>query len=415
MFSRKERKQRKRLTSHGEGHFLLWALRDSPLTREEISHSYIRFGAIFGITTPTAGTKKYQKWQREIDQGLDHLSGKQLISVNEDNKFCLTEKGMEEVEEVDRDLYKVTRPINTLLSSSQLTAKVSVAVNAMLSIMKLVVGFMFNSMALIADGFDNTVDVISAVAVFLGIKYRRELYSTIFIIALMFGTAGWIVYEAIARIVDPEVIEVGMLPIAAAIASGLICYLMSLYQYTVGRRTGSLSLISQSIDSRNHTFVAAAVLIGVIFAWFEIFIVDSIVGLGVACIILKSAVELSIETARIASGEEFDSSRFTIAEEKAFQKHRRDYFKWWLFFSLKEVTDRDDLLAWCDSYFSTKGLPLIDNHFTFVQAFDYKTHIDSILSELADEDLVTVDNTNYTITRKGLSTLNRRLASERYR
>jgi hypothetical protein len=57
--------------------------------------------------------------------------------------------------------------------------------------------------------------------------------------------------------------------------------------------------------------------------------------LRLAVMILKSAIELSIETSKIASGQELDRSRFTRAEERAFEKHRRNYFKSWLLFSLE--------------------------------------------------------------------------------
>jgi hypothetical protein len=279
--------------------------------------------------------------------------------------------------------------------------------------MKLGVGFIFNSMALIADGFDNIVDVVSAIAVFLGIKYKRELISTLFIILVMFITGVWIGYESVSRLINPEAVEAGAFTIIAAVVSGLVCYLMSLYQYTVGKRTGSLSLISQSIDSKNHVFVAGAVLVGILFAAFGIFIVDSIVGLVVAALILKSAIELSVETSRIAGGEELELSRFARAEERAFEKHRRNYFKSWLLFCLREVNTREDVISQYKKSFSTEGLPLI-NHFSFLEGFDFENHADPLLKELIDEGLATVKDVNYKLTDKGEKLLKRKLASQRY-
>lgn len=400
-------------TSHGEGHFLLMALHKGPLTREEISGIYGRFGSLLGITTPSPGTKRYGKWQREIDEELRHLLKLGFIAADEDSVYKLTEQGIKEANKLDHDLQKFTRPLRAFLSSGKTTAKISIIVNVLLSALKLGVGSLFNSMALIADGFDNVVDVVSAIVVFLGIKHRRELLSTLFIILVMFITGIWIGYESVTRLIHPEAVEAGVFTITAAIISGLVCYLMSLYQYTVGKNTGSLSLISQSIDSKNHVFVAGAVLIGILFAAFGIFIVDSIVGLVVAVMILKSAIELSIETSRIASGEELDLSRFARAEERAFEKHRRNYFKSWLLFCLRESNTRQDIISQYKKSFSTEGLPLI-NHFSFLEGFDFENHVDSMLKELTDEGLANIKDMNYQPTDKGERLLKRRLASQRY-
>jgi cation diffusion facilitator family transporter len=400
-------------TSHGEGHFLLMVLRHKPLTREEINSTYHRFGGLLGISTPSPGTKQYEKWQRKIDEGLGHLLKLGLVAIDEHGVHRLTEEGIEEANKVNQSLQNFTRPLRNFFSSGKTTAKVSIIVNALLSALKLAVGFLFNSMALIADGFDNVVDVVSAIVVLLGIKYRRELLSTLFIIIVMFITGVWIGYESVTRLINPEAVEAGAFTIVAAVVSGLVCYLMSLYQYTVGKNTGSLSLISQSIDSKNHVFVAGAVLIGILFAIFGIFIVDSIVGLGVAVMILKSAIELSIETSRIAGGEELDLSKFARAEEKAFEKHRRNYFKSWLLFCLRGTNTKQNVMSQYQKSFSTEGLPLI-NHFTFLEGFNFENHADSLLKELVDEGLATVKDTNYQLTDKGEKLLKKKLASQRF-
>jgi cation diffusion facilitator family transporter len=400
-------------TSHGDGDFLLMALRNGPLTREEISGTYRRFGSLLGITTPSPGTRRYKKWQQEIDDGLGYLLELGLVVIDEHGVHRLTEEGIKEADKIDQGLQKFTRLLSSFFSSGQTTAKVSIIVNALLSVLKLGVGFLFNSMALIADGFDNVVDVVSAIVVFLGIKYKRELFSTLFIILVMFITGVWIGYESITRLIHPQAVEAGAFTIITAVISGLVCYLMSVYQYTVGKKTGSLSLISQSIDSKNHVFVAGAVLIGILFAAFGIFIVDAIVGLGVAVMILKSAIELSVETSRIAGGEELDLSRFARTEERAFEKHRRNYFKSWLLFCLREANTRGDVMSQYKKSFSTEGLPLI-NHFSFLEGFDFENHVDSLLKELIDEGLATVKDVNYQLTGKGEKLLKKRLASQRY-
>jgi hypothetical protein len=267
--------------------------------------------------------------------------------------------------------------------------------------------------ALIADGFDNMVDVVSALVVLLGIKYKKELVSTIFIVLVMFATVGWIAYEAIIRLISPEVVDASVLTFFAAAISGLVCYIMSAYQYTLGRRISSLSLLSQSIDSKNHVLIAIAVIISIVFARFNIFVVDSIVALGVAALILKSAIELTAETLRIAKGEGLDISRFTRIEERMFESHRRNYFKWWLLLCLRDINTKEEIIARYTDSFSTEGLPFI-GQLGFLKGFDFEKNCDSLLIEAIDKGLVVTKDAGYYLTKKGNRTLKRSPVSQRY-
>ena len=68
------------------------------------------------------------------------------------------------------------------------------------------------------------------------------------------------------------------------------------YQRYVGLRSGHLALITQSVDSHNHVIVAAGVTAGLVAALLRYLLLDTLVGLATALLILKSAVELAVET-----------------------------------------------------------------------------------------------------------------------
>ncbi len=402
-----------RKTSYGEGHFLLRALLNHPQSREEINQTYRRLGNFLGVGAPAPGTKKYQKWQKKVDTDLARLIELELVNVDEDKLYRLTEAGIQEATKVGEGLQKITHSIGTFFAKGENAAKLSIIIDLLLSILKLGVGFLSNSMALIADGFDNMVDVVSAVVVFLGIRYKKELISTVFILLMMFVTVGWIGYEAVLRLIHSEVVDAGVITIVAAIVSGLACYLMSVYQYAVGKRTYSLSLISQSIDSKNHVFIAIAVLIGIVFARFNIFIVDSIVALCVAIMILKSAIGLAIETLKVAKGADLDISRFVRIEERIVENHRNNYLKGWILFSLQETNRREEIAARYADSFSTEGLPFVDQ-FGFLKGYDFTKNLDSLFNELVEKGLVVNKEGGYFLTKEGEKALRRIPVSERY-
>ena len=114
----------------------------------------------------------------------------------------------------------------------------------------------------------------------------------------MLGTGGFTLYEAVHRFFVPFEPEVDGFTFLAAILSALVCGALYLYQRFVGLRSGSLALITQSVDSRNHVIVAVSVTAGLVASLFQFPLLDTLVGLAVAILILKSGVELAIETLR---------------------------------------------------------------------------------------------------------------------
>lgn len=412
---RMARRRRNELHRLEYGSFIVLNLLKSPLTRDQILERFSRIGGHFGIRMPKLGTPAHSGLLQGVDFDLRRLSELGLIEADEQGVHHLTERGIEEASKTDAGIERAASRIRALASSAETASKVSVVVNLLLSALKLSVGLLFNSVALIADGFDNLIDVLSATAVFFGIKYKRELYSTAFIVVMMLGTAVWIGYESITRIVRPEVVDAGALIITAAVFSGALCYMMSVYQHLVGKRSGSLSLVSQSVDSRNHVVYAAAVLVGIIFARFGIFIVDSLVGLAVAIVILKSAYDLSTEVFKMARGGELDLSSFGREYEKVLSKHRKGYFRAWTLLSLRDVHTREGIVSRFNSSFATEDLPVV-SHFglSLWQGFDLENQLDSLLEELSDEGLTTVEDGEYRLTAKGRRALNKRLWYQRF-
>ena len=55
------------------------------------------------------------------------------------------------------------------------------------------------------------------------------------------------------------------------------------------------------------------------------------------------------------------------------------------------------------------------NDLSFVKGFDFEKHINVLLEELTNEGLVSIKESNYYLTDNGGKTLNKRLASRRYR
>ena len=119
------------------------------------------------------------------------------------------------------------------------------------------------------------------------------------------------------------------------------------YQRFVGLRGGSMALITQSVDSRNHVIVAASVTAGLVASLLRFPLLDTLVGLAVAVLILKSAVELVVELARSLGEEEVDLSRYKMGLAEQYEQFRQAQLRDWMLYLVQErgVLTRAELLA----------------------------------------------------------------------
>lgn len=122
----------------------------------------------------------------------------------------------------------------------------------------------------------------------------------------------------------------------AAILSALVCGALYLYQRFVGVRSGSLALITQSVDSRNHVIVAASVTAGLIASRLHFPLLDTLVGLVVAVLILKSAIELTLETVRSFGEEDVDLSRYQMGLAGWYHRFRQAQLRDWLLYLVEK-------------------------------------------------------------------------------
>ena len=386
--------------------FMLLALHaaDRPLTLHDFRHQLQRMGHHFGMSAFLIKHDQEILLDSDLEADLAFHEKAGNVVRHSDGSYELTVAGAESAARMDSEMSRLAATVGRVVSDGMLASSISVGVNAVLAALKLAVGFLLNSVALIADGFDSSVDVASAIAVYLGIRTRRELASTIFIIAVMAGTAGFIAYESITKLMAGEAVDASWIAFATAAVSGLVCYLMSVYQHFVGKRLGSLSLLSQSVDSRNHVIQAGAVIVGLVFAVFGIHVVDSIVGLAVAVLILRSAIELTIETRRAAQGEDMDTSRFSREYERLWDTRQRKYFESWLLVLLGEPHTKDELLSHYEDVFAAEDLPVV-RHFSPARTFNLPEHLDELLTRMEDAGKIALSGRSYVITDVGRETL----------
>ncbi|MFO7781883.1 MAG: cation transporter, partial [Spirochaetia bacterium] len=328
---------------HGGGHeygqawSIAAALLDGPRTYEELLEYYRvmarRFGVFVGLWERGGGAAGRNRpeadspLRRNLSASLELLLG-QGWTIEENGRYHITEAGRAEAEKMLGELERTGRTIERATRPETVSA-VTLLVHFALASVKLPAAILSGSVGLLNDALDTLADGVSSLFVFLGVRSGRErLVSYLFVVFM--GAAGlFSLYESVRRLIRPAPLTVDSLAVTAVVLSGVVCALLWLYQKYCGLKHGSMPLIAQSVDSRNHVIVAGGVGAGLIAAVFDLSLLDRLVGLTVAVLILRGAVELLTDLIRSAGEEKPDLSRWGFSAIEA-RRHRQTV-RWLLY------------------------------------------------------------------------------------
>jgi cation diffusion facilitator family transporter len=149
--------------------------------------------------------------------------------------------------------------------------------NAVLFAAKLLVGFSFNSIAIISDSFNSLTDIVASTIVLISVRssYRgpdedhpfghaRAQPLAGLVVAILTGIVGFeIITQSFGRLFGGARIQPGILPIILLAAVMVVKLAMHIVARVTARRTGSTALMASAIDHRNDVLISAAVILGV--------------------------------------------------------------------------------------------------------------------------------------------------------
>ncbi len=183
-----------------------------------------------------------------------------------------------------------------------------IAVNLMLSVIKISGGIIGQSQALLADGIHSLSDLASDAMVLLAVKHagedadedhpyghaRYETLATVALGILLIGVAGGIAYDAILRLENPEDIAVPAL-FTMIIAAISILSNEGLYHATraVAKKIRSPLLEANAWHHRSDAVSSIVVLIGIAATYIGYPLLDAIAAIIVALMIAKIGLDLS--------------------------------------------------------------------------------------------------------------------------
>jgi Co/Zn/Cd efflux system component len=326
---------------------ILISLLDGPKTLPEIEKQFRGFIQRLGFFPPVNddGTDPPNHFALELSEQVGQLVELGWITQRDD-QYALTEVGQAEA---DKALSEIRRTVSWArrMMQPETVSQVAVGAHLALAALKLPAALLSGSVGLLNDAADTLLDGLASLLVYAGLRFDKERVVNIVLVLLMLGTGSLTLYEAVQRLFVPFKPEVDGFTFAAALVSALVCAGLWAYQRYVGTRSGSVALITQSVDSRNHVIAAASVAAGLIASLLQFGLLDTLVGLAVALLILKSAVELAIESFRSLAQPEEDLARPTLGLVEKFEQFRQNQLRDWMLYLVEQhkTLTRTELIA----------------------------------------------------------------------
>ena len=210
---------------------------------------------------------------------------------------------------------------------------ISIVANFIIFVLKLVFGFISNSIALIADAFHSLSDMASSGVVVFGFKMaskpadkehpfghgRAETIAALTISILIGFTGIEFIKTSITRFMNPNSIEVSWAVILVVLITIVLKEVLARLSYNLGDKINSSTLIADAIHHRSDMWSSVLVLSAFGGAWLGYPKIDAIVGLGVAGMMIQSAYAIARTAIDDLLGKPVDTETIKNIKEYAMQ------------------------------------------------------------------------------------------------
>ncbi|MCQ4088654.1 cation diffusion facilitator family transporter [Saccharibacillus sp. JS10] len=195
-------------------------------------------------------------------------------------------------------------------------AWISLISNVILTIIKIIVGLLFKSPVLIADGVHNAGDVIASAAALGSMQIssrppdedhpyghgKAEVIGASVVATILLLAALYVGYHSAVALFHPMP-EAHVVALLAAIVSLIWKFVLYIYTIRIGRRANSKGLIATAQDHLADVYASGAAVIGIGLGlwgqWIDMPILayaDPIAGIIVAVLVLKLAADMARES-----------------------------------------------------------------------------------------------------------------------
>ena len=201
------------------------------------------------------------------------------------------------------------------------TSIIGILVNVLLASLKAVVGIIVGSIAVILDAINNLSDALSSVVTILGAKLankkpdkkhplgygRIEYISAMIVSAIVLYAGVTAMVESIKKIIEPTDASYSTISLVLIGVFVLTKIILGKYVTSQGKKAGSSSLVASGKDALFDAILSFSVLVCAIINLTLHFSLEAYVGVIISVFIIKSAIEMMLETINDILGRRVES------------------------------------------------------------------------------------------------------------
>ncbi len=193
-----------------------------------------------------------------------------------------------------------------MADSASTCLRVCVVSNALLAIIKFIAGVVGNSQALIADGINSVVDIVSSGVAWIGHRIslsppdrdhpyghgNADVLAAVFVGLVIFFTGIFVGGRAWTAIQHGDLPRPSLLPVLVAVGVIVAKWILYLYTMRVAGKTRSPAVQATATDHKSDILATSGALAGVFGAWVGVPVLDPIAAIWVAALILYNAIRV---------------------------------------------------------------------------------------------------------------------------
>jgi cation diffusion facilitator family transporter len=189
---------------------------------------------------------------------------------------------------------------------------VGIGGNAFLAILKIVIGLVAGSLAVVADGIDSSSDILTSVITLITARImakppnihfpygyaKADTIATKGLSFIIFFAGAQLMITSIRKLLVGGPSEIpSLIAIFVTMFSIAAKLLLARYQFRIGKKVQSAMLIANGKNMQNDVIISSSVLVGLFFTQIlKLPVIDTIAALAVSVWILKVAFEIFMQT-----------------------------------------------------------------------------------------------------------------------
>jgi len=210
--------------------------------------------------------------------------------------------------------------VGLMTNKKSAAAVLSVASNGLLIVVKVVVGLLIGSVAVISEAIHSGVDLVASLIALVAVRVsgqaaderhpyghgKIENISGTVEALLIFVAAAWIIYESVHKLIHPQNLQRVGWGVGVMLVSALVNTFAARRLFKVGKQTDSVALQADAWHHWTDVYASGGVMAGLLVIWIvgmarpglNLRWLDPAVAIAVALLILRAAWNLTRESAR---------------------------------------------------------------------------------------------------------------------